>query len=238
LTSVRGQFKQVNLNANYTWSHCISDKTGGGNPSDTPLIGRDRGNCGTAVNTAGFDRHHLVNLSVVAATPRFSKSALHAIASGWEVSAIYRISSAPYITIVSGQDRALNGITYQNAQRVDQLLPNVYQDTSGKLGSQFLNRAAFAQPSLGTIGNVARFSVPGFGTWNLDMALARKFALGETQRFEIRAEAFNATNSVRPVNLADTTFGTAENNFSSGQFGRVTRVLPARVMQFALKYAF
>ena len=238
LTSIRGQFKSVNLSANYTWSHCISDKTGGGNPSDTPLVARDRGNCGTAANTLGFDRHHIVNVSVVAATPRFSGPALRAVASGWEVSAIYRVSSAPYITIVSGQDRALNGITYQNAQRVDQLLPDVYQDTSGKLGSQFLNRSAFAQPVLGTIGNVARFSVPGFGTWNLDMALSRKFAIGETQRFEVRAEAFNATNSVKPVNLADTTFGTVENNLSSGQFGRVTRVLPARVMQFALKYVF
>jgi hypothetical protein len=35
-----------------------------------------------------------------------------------------------------------------------------------------------------------------------------------------------------------TTFSTSENNFSSGPFGRVTRVQPARVMQFALKYVF
>jgi hypothetical protein len=238
LTSLRGQIGKINLNGNYTWSHCIGDKTGGGNPSDTPLVGRDRGDCGTDVRSASYDRHHMVNLSVVAATPQFSNHAVRAIGSGWEVSGIYRVSSAGKVSILSGQDRALNGVTYQNAQRAQEVLGNVHQDQSGKLGSQLLNRAAFAQPALGTIGNMARFSIPGFGTWNIDMALARKFTLREDQRFEIRAEAFNLTNSVRPVNIADNTIGTAQNNLSGGDFGRVTRVYPARVMQFALKYVF
>ena len=220
LTSIRGTIAGVNVNANHTWSHCISDKNGGGNPADTANVGRDRGNC-------SYDRRHIFNLSAVATTPRFQSPGLRAVASDWQLSVIYQVSSAAYLTITSGQDRALTG---NGNQRVDQLTGNVYQDKSGTLGSQLLSRAAFAQPAQATYGNMGTFSVPGFGSWNLSMALARAFRIRETQQFEIRAEAFNVTNSARPSNPSG--------NFNSGTFGRITSIEDPRIMQFALKYVF
>ena len=47
---------------------------------------------------------------------------------------------------------------------------------------------------------------------------------------EVRAEAFNVTNSFRP--------GQPNNNLSSNTFGVIRTALPPRIMQFALKYVF
>ena len=128
--------------------------------------------------------------------------------------------------MAAGQDRALSGL---GGQAADQLLDDPYLDRSGALGSQFLNRAAFALPALGTYGNAGFFSVNGFANWSLDAALSRSFAIG-THRLQARVEAFNLLNAVRP---ADPNF-----SLSNVNFGRVTAVQDPRIMQFALKYDF
>jgi hypothetical protein len=128
------------------------------------------------------------------------------------------------MTVVSGQDRQLSGT--QN-QRPNQILSNVYGDKSF---DNYLNPAAFAQPAIGTLGNVPRGSITGPGTWQFDAALTRTFQLGEMQRLEFRAEAFNVTNSVR-MNAPNVTL-------SSSTFGQVTSARDPRIMQFALKYFF
>jgi hypothetical protein len=165
LMSVRGQISGVTLNANHTWAHCISDRTNVGvsNPNQTFHVGRDRANCNA-------DRRHIFNMTAVADTPRFENPGLRAVASDWRLSMIYRVSSGNYLTITSGTDRALTGLAGQTA---DQLLTNVYQDSSGDMNSQFLNRTAFGAPALGSYGNMGFFAVKGFGTWTLDAALSR-----------------------------------------------------------------
>jgi hypothetical protein len=220
LLTLRGTAAGVRLNANYTWSHCIGDTASGFNRGATPQIGRDYSNCSQ-------DRRHLFNLSTVATTPRFATPALRAIASDWMLSVIFRAASGELMNILSGEDRALTGVSNQ---RMSQVLGDVHQDSSGRLGSQLLNRAAFAVPALGSYGNMMPFVTAGFGTWDLDMAASREFRIREDQSLELRGEAFNLTNSVRPVNPTT--------DFRSGQFGRVTDVREARVMQFALKYTF
>lgn len=222
VTSVRGQVHDVNLNVNYTLSKCMSDRVNVGvsNPNQTFHAGKDRAPCAS-------DRRHLINLTGVAAAPTFEHKALRIIASDWRLSLIYRWSSGAPRTIASGVDRALTGLAGQAA---DQLTDNVYQDTSGNLGSQFINRAAFAAPALGTYGNAGFFSFYGFANWSLDTALSRVFQLPGGQRIEGRVEAFNLTNAVRP-NDPNTTL-------TAATFGRVTSVQDPRILQFALKYLF
>ena len=103
---------------------------------------------------------------------------------------------------------------------------------------------AFALPAVGTYGNmgVSTLRAPGF--WEWDQTISRQFRITENQRIEVRAEAFNVTNSVRfaaPV--------AANLNVSSGSFGRITTSQSTtgsssptgnggRIMQFALKYVF
>jgi len=77
---------------------------------------------------------------------------------------------------------------------------------------------------------VGRNSIVGPGSWAFDLALSRIFRLGETQRLEFRAEAYNVTNSFRP--------GNPGTNLSSGTFGQIRTSSDPRIMQLALKYVF
>jgi hypothetical protein len=219
----------VSMNANYTWSHCIADFTNGtvnlGTGNDTfpnPFNRRaDRADC---VQT-GSDRRHLFNLTVVAQTPQFANSALRAIATDWRLSPIFRVQSGPPLTVTAGTDIALNGA---GNQRVNRLSDNMYGDKSNV--TTYLSRAAFVLPTAGTLGNLGRSAVRGPGTWQFDVALSRAFSLRESERLELRAEAFNVTNSFRKGNPITA--------FNSNQFGQITSALDPRIMQFALKYIF
>ena len=146
------------------------------------------------------------------------------MASGWRLSPIFRILSGGYLSVLSGQDRAL---TSSGNPRVNQVLANPYGDKS--VGN-YLNPAAFAVPALGTLGTIGAGSIRGPGTWQFDTALSRTFQLRETQKLELRAEAFNVTNS---LHLNDPI-----TSFNSGIFGQITSAKDPRIMQFALKYVF
>ena len=99
----------LSILANYTWSHCISDvfdtQTGAAGASAAAIPGNRlayHGNCGTS------DQRHLFNLSLVAATPKFSNRALRMVATGWQISTILRLQSAREFTVTSGLDVALS----------------------------------------------------------------------------------------------------------------------------------
>ena len=69
-----------------------------------------------------------------------------------------------------------------------------------------------------------------------DAALSREFQVHEGQRLEIRAEAFNLINGIRPVTpLA----GSATLNINSpNTFGVILSSYDPRIMQFAMKFVF
>ena len=64
----------------------------------------------------------------------------------------------------------------------------------------------------------------------LEIALSRTFNVGEMQRVEFRAEAFDVTNSFRPGNPVA--------NLFSNTFGVIRTALPPQLKQFVLKYVF
>jgi hypothetical protein len=216
----------VNVGGNYTWSHCIGDAatglaTGPDSPGYLDPNNRDfdRGNCES-------DRRHVLNLTAVVSTPQFANPTLRTLATGWRLSGIYRRSSGSYLTLSTGLDRLLSG----NAgnQRPTQILENPYGDSNST--SSYLNPRAFAQPDLGTMGNIRRSNVEGPGTWQFDIGLSRVFSVREAQRLEFRAEAFNVTNSLVRGNPSTT--------LNQNTFGQINSSSDARIMQFALKYAF
>jgi hypothetical protein len=226
LTSIQRQAARgVNVGMNYTWSHCIGDDPTG---NDTGVGGpgflvpndrrRDRANC-----TA--DRRHLFNATAVLTTPQFANPSMRAVVSGWRLSGIYRWSSGQYLTINTGRDLLLTG--QAGNQRVNQVLASPYGSDSL---SNFLNVNAFAQPATGIPGNAGRNSVEGPRTWQFDMALSRAFQFTESQRVELRIEAFNVTNSLIRQN--------PNTSFASNIFGQITSAEDPRIMQFALKYSF
>ena len=62
-------------------------------------------------------------------------------------------------------------------QRPNQVLDNVYGD---KTLNNWLNPAAFAQPDLGTHGNVKRNAYEGPGSRVIDLSLVRGFEFSNT----------------------------------------------------------
>jgi hypothetical protein len=237
LLSAQKRFSRgVSLNANYTWSHCLSDINSGSNVGGTGAGYQDpknrhfdRSNCQTATldpNAAlSLDRRHIANVTGVWETPHLSNRALNEVASNWRLSTSYRVLSGAFMSVTSGIDRQLSGV---GAQRADRALPNPQCDNPNP--SCWFNPAAFALPAPGTLGNAGRASNPGPGFWEIDSALSRIFHVREGMSFEARAEAFNLTNSYRagiPI--------TATNNQN---FGKILTAQDPRIMQLAVKFVF
>jgi hypothetical protein len=219
----------INAGANYTWSHCYGNTVNlsggggaGGSWTDPNNRDFDRGNC-------SGDRRHILNVTAVLSTPQFMNKTLRAVATGWRLSSIYRYQSGAFLDRISANgDRALTGMSNQ---RVNQIRENVYGDR--KSLTKYLDAAAFEQPALGTLGNMAPRNIEGPSTFQFDAALTRSFAVRENHRLEFRAEAFNVTNSFRPGpdNAPNTTL-------NSSSFGQITSSADPRILQFAMKYVF
>jgi Carboxypeptidase regulatory-like domain len=227
LSVQRRAARGVTISSNYTWSHCIGDpnfvqfNTVADTAYTNPLDRRaDRGPCATTAQ----DRRHLFNLTAVAETPDFSNRTLHLLATGWKLSPILRISSGPALTVTNGTDVALNSVSGQRPNRTG---ANIYLE---KGGLKYINPAAFALPSSGTLGNAGVGIVVGPTATQFDASLSRSFQISEGQRVEVRAEAFNVLNSFRRQNPVTT--------MNSPTFGQVIAALDPRIMQFALKYVF
>ncbi len=222
----------ISFSTNYTWSHCIGPYSYGGQITKLApdVTGTKPGNRDFDQGNCDSDRSHLFNVTSLVETPQFSNNTLRILATGWKLSGIYRLSSGQPLTILSGADRALTGVNIAS-QRADQILASGYRDTSGRPLTQWIDIAAFQQPALGTYGNVARNSLQGPGRFSFDMAVSRSFNVRESQHLEVRAEAFNVTNSFRPDNPA-------ANISQTNTFGQIRASLDPRVMQFALKYVF
>jgi hypothetical protein len=81
-------------------------------------------------------------------------------------------------------------------------------------------------------GNAGRNIVVGPAYVNLDSSLAKVFTVRERYKVEVRAEAFNTSNTVHLSN--------PDGSYSSGTFGQINSVLPSsnRVAQLAAKVIF
>jgi hypothetical protein len=239
----------LTMSANYTWSHCLaSDQdTLNGNLYDslnTYIFVNDRNR---GFTNCVSDRRHVLNLTGIAEMPRFANEKLRRIASGWQLAPIYRASTGGWLSVTSGTnaDTARNG-TAPSSQPAMQVLPNPYGDTSGRPNTNWINRDAFRQPVIGTLGNIKPRTVRGPRQWSFDMALSRAFQFKESQRIEFRAEAYNVTNSFRPGCSFDATgapvAGCPGGGLNSAQnnqfFGQLRNAREPRIMQFALKYVF
>jgi hypothetical protein len=216
----------LNLSGNYTWSRCIGDDptanaSGRGGPGYLDPNNRafDRGNCES-------DRRHILNLTAVASAPQFANPTVRMLVTGWQLAGIYRRSTGSYLTISTGLDRLLSG--QSGNQRPNQILSDPFGDRNSV--TRYLNVNAFQQPAVGTMGNMRTRNIEGPGFWQMDLALSRIFRFRETQRIELRAEAFNVTNNFNREN--------PNTNFNNRLFGQITSSLDARIMQFALKYGF
>ncbi len=117
--------------------------------------------------------------------------------------------------------------------------PNLIGDpsTSGRVQDRlngYFNNAAFSQPPGDVPGSAPRnLNYRGPGIKTLDAALLKSIPTVEGQRFELRLEAQNATNT--PM------FADPATAFGATNFGQITGLrsgVGPRNMQFGLKYYF
>ncbi len=231
LTVQRRRAHGLTILGNYTWSHCIGDGVVSqpGSGGITPGFRRyNRSNC-------SGDRTHIVNLSTVVESPRFSNHTMQWLFSNWQLSGILKLMSGTSFRVSSGIDTAFTGTTDNG--RANQKLADAYLPNKNKDG--WLNIKAFETPTQATglcspvtlscgYGNAAQLRGPGL--INLDLGLTRRFQVREGQSVEFRAEAFNAPNHVNPMNPSSA--------LNSQTFGKSVAAADPRIMQFALKYVF
>ena len=96
---------------------------------------------------------------------------------------------------------------------------------------EWFNPLAFGAPAPYTFGNAGRNTVYGPGMQTLDFAVARTVTVTETDRFQLRLEAFNSLNK---VNL-----GTPNRFVNTAQFGTITESsTPGRQIQLSARFSF
>lgn len=239
LSLQRRAAKGLTAQANYTWSHCISDNhnpelaVAGANFMIPGNRRADRSNCPLG------DRRHVFNLSAVYQTPKFSGGTASRLARDWQISGIVRLQTGPYFGITTGLDQALTGQTA--FERPNQVLADAY--TPGQPLNAFLNRNAFAQPGSGTYGNMGANNLLAPGFVQIDMGLVRTFPIRESKQLQFRAEAFNLPNHVNPdaclvaggIVSSCTPMSSALNTTT---FGRILSARDPRILQLALKFTF
>jgi hypothetical protein len=246
----------VSLNANYTWSKCIGIVLVNLLNPGQNYVHSGYGNTVPGANDRDADygpctqdRRQNANITLVAQTPRFANNFARMVGTGWTLSTTIVARSGGPFQVVTGvnPDPATGTGGNSSSQRPNQLLPNVYATAQGTPGPasagaysiQWLNPAAFGTVPVGTYGNIGAMSIFGPSFWEWDEALSRQFTFHERHQFEVRFEAFNVTNSLRPGN-PNLTLSAASS------FGQITTdatppsatSAPARVLQFAMKYRF
>lgn len=222
-----------NFLANYTWSKCLDLADNQGDIAGAVLqnSGNPRGDYGAC----GFDVRNIANITFVTESKFASLHGLAAaLANGWQIAPLVRMTSGTPINVVTGSDVSLTA----QAQDRPNLVPNVPLRTNVKVtslaanGNRFyFNKAAFTAAPTGTFGNLPRNFLRTPNYYNVDLSVSRNFNVYERLRFQLRLESFNVLNH---PNL--TGFGTS--NPASGTFGYANSAADPRIFQAAGRFTF
>jgi hypothetical protein len=249
--------KGLAFDGNYTWGKAMSDITGfsaeGG--------GRSWGNADpTRINRIDYgvaenDIKNRFALSLNYELPfgkgftGFKKQAF----AGYQFNTIAVWQSGKPFDIVNGgggndvTTETIGGKTYQDAYS-NRATPqnNGGPDRPNLVGnphvghptlSQYFNPAAFAPQPLGTIGTTQRDALFGPHFRHVDMSIFKNFPVTERVNLQLRAEAYNVSNT--PSYFINDGSGNVQ--LGNSAFGTVSNVDPnytPRLFQFALKMQF
>jgi hypothetical protein len=221
----RYRARTIQVQAAYTWSHSIDNQS---DPLVADFFSLDFSAVNNSSSTAGlrsaFARQYNSN-GDRGSSDFDQRQNLYLLGvwhpRGWQISWMTAFRAGlPYtIQTITTNAPDFGGGVIQN-QRADLINPvtalfqNPKQATGGVM---LLNPAAFAEPANASIlGNTGRNAFRGPGLYNLDLSLARSFAvphLYEGTRLTVRADAFNFLNHANLNNpdslLGSPTFGLA-----------------------------
>jgi hypothetical protein len=169
-----------------------------------------------------FDQTHNLVFYGIWDLPVWPKTKLFAALSrGWRIAALGALRSGFPYTVQAPSSVGEEFIENNRANLLDPA--HAQQEVPAAGGKQLLNKAAFAEPAAGKLGNSLRNQFRGPGLVSADISVSRSFAvkwLGETGRLTLRADAFNAFNHAN-LNNPDALVGSE--TFGVATFGRVGR---------------
>jgi hypothetical protein len=235
--SIRRPLKNgFSFDFNYTLSHSIdnssSSESGAGNGG---AIVQDSFDYSAFRGSSDFDIRHNITAAGLYELPFKTNGPLNHVIGGWQLNLIARYRSGLPTTI---QNNGIYPTNYLNSS-IANLKPGVTAPEASTTLNQNGNPSVFANTNA---VNAYTGQYPGrTGTRaitrldnlvNFDIAAAKVFALPfEGHRVMLRGEAFNAFNN---VNFFDAALRTDQ----PATFGEYRKAMPARVMQFALRYEF
>jgi hypothetical protein len=206
--------------ASYTWSHSLdigsTDSTTGVLAATSAAFGNpsiDRGN-------SSFDIRHMMNIALTYDIPTVRETPwVRAFLSRWSIDSLFTARSAAPVDLASSTVVFIGGTEFTSRPDIVPGVP-VYLTGGQFPGGIALNKAAFANPSAGQQGDLARNQLRLFGAWQDNFALRRQFKLGERLALQFRAEFFNVFNHPNFGNPSKANLQTA-----SPLFGQSTQTL-------------
>lgn len=216
------------MQANLSWTKSIDDVPDTGSPQDPYNQRGDRGNADgvrrvTFYFTGGLDlpfgpgKMFLNNRG----------SVISRVVEGWRVTSVTRLlSGAPFSILY--QSTAVNSYASRANMSVNGGDPYAVGNRSI---TNWINTAAFSAPPTYGYGNSGRNMLFGPGQKVVNMSLAKTTKLLEGTSFELRADAFNLTNS--------TNFANPANTLNVAGFGVISATtIDPRQLQFGAKLLF
>jgi hypothetical protein len=216
----------------YTWSKSIDLACSGSFGSAEGCLVQDPYNPKADRSISDFDLTNIFSASVVDELPvgrgkalNIRNGVLNEVIGGWFINGILSVSSGtPYSVTVTG-DIANTGNTFVQADAIGNPV------LSNPTPKEWFNTSALVSPSRYSFGTFGRNALRSDGFENLDLSVFKTFHLKDTAQLQIRADAFNVTNSV--------VFGKPDSVVGSPTFGVVSNTANSpRIMQFSGKIQF
>jgi Carboxypeptidase regulatory-like domain len=187
--------------AGYTFSKSLDDASDGIDYNfSTVALPQNSNDLKAEHGPSNFDNRHRFTAAFTYDIPRLAGP--KRLAEGWQFNTIFTALSGRPVPIVSADDTS--GLTFDqfpspsNFHQRPNIVPGVNPINpnwrSGPDTIGYLNGAAFADPPLGTFGNLGRNSIYGPGFWDLDFAVMKNTPISERVNLQLRAEFFNILN--------------------------------------------
>lgn len=220
------------LTGNYTRSTCVNQGEPGGDIVNTFPAPLDPT---TNEGPCDADRPHNLNVSAVMLSRGVGGGLLERLTRDWRIGFIYQARSGSPLTPSVEGDEALTGLAPQRPVIVPGVDPYWSGEdkawVSGNTARRWFNMNAFAENTPGVWGDVPRGYLRGPSYWNADLALSRQVSVRTGQQLEVRIEVFNVFDHEN--------WGNPNVTLGATNAGNVTTTAgSARIMQFAVKYAF
>jgi hypothetical protein len=180
------------------------------------------------------DLRHRLNVSAIYELPGVGQGVVNGILGGWQISTIVQARSgeALRITQPSGIDRSRPDVV----PGADLIVAD-WKDTCTATGCNYLDRAGFALVPTSAVtsatlrpGTYMMDMARGPGRLDTNLTIAKAFAIGGSNRLQVRADIFNALNRMN--------FSNPQQAINNANFGRITAANSARVMQFGARLTF